>query len=106
MIVPLAPNLATTLALFCVIAVVCTCWLSTLAPVIAEIFPLGNVASVWGIAGAFGATGAMVFNYFIGHAAQSFGLATLFLVMGVLHPCAALLLSFLVRRPAGGAIKA
>ncbi|MFO1450066.1 MAG: MFS transporter [Opitutaceae bacterium] len=100
MAVPQAPNLITTLALFCVIAIVCNSWLSTLAPIIAEVFPLGNVASVWGIAGAFGATGAMVFNYVIGHAAETIGLTTLFVIMGVLHPCAAVLLHLLVRRRA------
>jgi len=28
----------------------------------------------------------MVFNYFIGHAATTVGLGTLFLIMGVMHP--------------------
>jgi len=97
--VPGSTQLSMTLAMFCCIAIVCSCWLSTLAPIIAEIFPLGNVASVWGIAGAFGATGAMVFNYLLGHAATTIGLEKLFYIMGVLHPCAALLLFWLVRRP-------
>lgn len=98
-IVPHLPGFVATLAVFCVIAAVCNCWLSTLAPLIAEAFPLKNLASVWGIAGAFGASGAMIFNYFIGHAASLVGLPTLFVVMGLLHPCAALLLHVLVRRP-------
>lgn len=97
--VPGSTELSLTLLMFCGIAIVCACWLSTLAPIIAEIFPLGNVASVWGIAGAFGATGAMVFNYLLGHAATTLGLENLFYIMGVLHPCAALLLVWLVRRP-------
>lgn len=97
--IPGATQLSVTLVMFCLMAIVCACWLSTLAPIIAEIFPLGNVASVWGIAGAFGATGAMVFNYLLGHAATIIGLEKLFYIMGVLHPCAALLLFWLVRRP-------
>ena len=98
LLVPHAPGLPLTLALFCVIAVVCASWLATLAPIITEVFPLANVASVWGIAGAFGATGAIVFNHLIGHAAERIGLDTLFVVMGALHPCAALVLALLVRR--------
>jgi ACS family hexuronate transporter-like MFS transporter len=86
-----------TIVLFCVIAVLCNAWLGTIAPLIAQIFPVGNVASVYGIAGAFGATGAIVFNWLIGQAATLFGMDTLFIIMGCLHPCAALVMAFFVR---------
>lgn len=97
LLIPHTPSLALTLALFCVVAVVCNAWLGSLGPIIAEIFPVGNVASVWGIAGAFGATGAVAFNYIIGHATETLGAGTLFVIMGFLHPCAAVILHFLVR---------
>lgn len=105
-----------TIAVFCVLAAICACWLSTLAPIIAEIFPIGNVASVWGIAGAFGAGGAIVFNYLLGKAGDATKVTkqvaleagggaevwtvmdTLFVVMGGMHLLAALLLFLLVRR--------
>jgi ACS family hexuronate transporter-like MFS transporter len=86
-----------TIVLFCVIAVLCNAWIGSVAPLIAQIFPVGNVASVYGIAGAFGATGAIVFNWLIGQAATLFGMDTLFIVMGFLHPCAALVMAFFIR---------
>jgi ACS family hexuronate transporter-like MFS transporter len=86
-----------TIVLFCVIAVLCNAWLGSIAPIIAQVFPVGNVASVYGIAGAFGATGAIVFNWLIGQAATLFGMDTLFIVMGFLHPCAALVMAFFIR---------
>ncbi|MDR1010129.1 MAG: hypothetical protein LBM04_03195, partial [Opitutaceae bacterium] len=100
--VPHLDNIVFTMAAFCVIAVVCISWLSTLAPIIAEIFPIGNVASIWGIAGAFGAAGAFVFNRLLGHVGQPgfpLTLNQLFLVMGFLHLVSALILYVLVRRP-------
>ncbi|OAM89151.1 MFS transporter [Termitidicoccus mucosus] len=98
-----------TIVLFCIIAVLCNAWLGSIAPIIAQIFPVGNVASVYGIAGAFGATGAIVFNWLIGQAATLFGMDTLFIVMGFLHPCAALVMAFFIRskdiiKPAGEAV--
>jgi ACS family hexuronate transporter-like MFS transporter len=96
-LIPHSSSLPATLILFCIIAVVCNAWLGSLGPIIAEIFPVGNVASVWGIAGAFGASGAIVFNFVIGHAAKTLGPEGLFVIMGCLHPCAAVILHFLVR---------
>ncbi|AWI09960.1 MFS transporter [Ereboglobus luteus] len=86
-----------TIVLFCVVAVLCNAWLGSIAPIIAQVFPVGNVASVYGIAGAFGATGAIVFNWLIGQAATLWGMDTLFIVMGCLHPCAALVMAFFIR---------
>jgi ACS family hexuronate transporter-like MFS transporter len=63
---------------------------------------LGNVASVWGIAGTFGALGAFGFNKLLGQVGQPgfpLTLNQLFLLMGVLHLAAALILFALVRRP-------
>ncbi|MDR2676401.1 MAG: MFS transporter [Opitutaceae bacterium] len=95
-LIPHAPIMP-TIVLFCIIAVLCNAWLGSIAPVIAQIFPMGNVASVYGIAGAFGATGAIVFNWLIGQAATLLGMDTLFIIMGCLHPCAALVMAFFIR---------
>jgi len=95
-LIPSAP-IGMTIALFCVIAILCNAWLGSLAPMIAQLFPLGNVASVYGISGAFGASGAVLFNYLIGQAAGRFGMEPLFIVMGLLHPLAAVIMFFLVR---------
>ena len=77
---------------------VCLTWLFNLGVVVAEAFPVANVGSVWGIAGACGAAGAILFNTWVGGVMQSFGPARVFAVMAVLHPLAILVLWTMVRR--------
>jgi ACS family hexuronate transporter-like MFS transporter len=96
----LTPHLshpAVTLAIFSVVGAVCLSWLFSLSVVIAETFPAANVASVLGIAGGFGAAGAMLFNYFVGQVIGTVGASTMFAVMAFLHPTAALLLWTMAR---------
>jgi ACS family hexuronate transporter-like MFS transporter len=95
---PHLPHAFATIAIFCVVGAVCLTWLFNLGVVVAESFPAANVGSVWGIAGAFGAAGAMLFNHFIGKAMTGFGPEKMFAVMAVLHPLAALVLWKMVRR--------
>ncbi|MDR0352081.1 MAG: MFS transporter [Opitutaceae bacterium] len=95
-------GLALVIVAFCVIAAVCMSWMSGLAPIIAEIFPMGNVASVWGIAGTFGAAGTIGFNLLLKRAGQPgfpFTLGQMFLAMGFMHLASAVILFVLVRRP-------
>lgn len=109
MVVPHTPGLALTVGLLCVVAVVCLGWLSLLGPLVADTFPSGNVGSVWSISGAFGAVGAMIFNFQVGKISTAVGSATMFLVLGVLHLAAAAILLSLVRKvspPAGAAAEA
>ncbi|MGN6644298.1 MAG: MFS transporter [Verrucomicrobiota bacterium] len=98
MLVPRVPSLALTVALLCIVAVVCLGWLSILGPLVADAFPAGNVASVWSIAGAFGATGAIIFNYEVGRITSAVGSANMFLILGVLHLIAAGIIIALVRK--------
>jgi ACS family hexuronate transporter-like MFS transporter len=72
--------------------------------VVADAFPAANVGSVWGIAGAFGATGAIFFNVYVGHLMETFGAGRIFVALAVLHPLAAVVLWLTVRRehPPGG----
>ena len=97
-IVPHAPSLVLTVGLLCVVAVVCLGWLSLLGPLVADTFPVGNVGSVWSIAGAFGALGAMIFNFQVGQITTALGSVKMFMILGVLHLLAALVLLTLVRR--------
>src|SRR5690606_16375648 len=85
---PFLPNAASTLAVFSVVAVACLSWLFTISVVIAEAFPVKNVASILGIAGGFGALGAVLFNAFVGSAMGTVGAGKIFLAMAVLHPIA------------------
>ncbi|MGL4398352.1 MAG: MFS transporter [Luteolibacter sp.] len=95
---PHFPQPVATLAIFSVVAAVCLTWLFNLGVVVADAFPAANVGSVWGIAGAFGATGAMVFNVFVGRMLDTFGSAQIFMVLAVLHPIAAVILTSTVRK--------
>ncbi|MBL1408724.1 MFS transporter [Sphingobacterium faecale] len=88
---PYLDSAAATIVVFSVVALVCVSWLFTMGVIIAESFPVKNVASVQGIAGGFGALGAVIFNYFVGQLMGSYGSEKIFLVMAFLHPLALLM---------------
>lgn len=81
---------------FCFVAFVCLVWLYNIGVVIAETFPVKNVASVLGVACGAGAIGAASFNLVVGSLLASMG-EYLFYCMGFLHPIAALVLFKLVK---------
>ena len=99
---PHFPQPFMTLAIFSVVGAVCLTWLFNLGVVVSECFPAANVGSVWGIAGAFGALGAICFNFYVGDAISALGTVKMFAFMAVLHPLAALILWRMTRveRPA------
>lgn len=86
-----------TLAVFSIVAIACLSWLFTVSVVVAEAFPVKNVASVLGIAGGCGALGAVLFNYFVGQAIGTLGADKIFIAMAFLHPLAVLILWTMVR---------
>jgi len=94
---PFLPGAFTTIIIFSIVAAVCISWLFTVSVVVAESFPVHNVASVLGIAGGCGAAGAVIFNKFVGDNIGTIGADKLFMIMAVLHPMAALLLWTMVR---------
>jgi ACS family hexuronate transporter-like MFS transporter len=65
--------------------------------VLAESFPIGNVATVMGISCGAGALGSMVFNQFVGSIPES-AWKILFIIMGTLHLFAAIILTKMVRK--------
>lgn len=95
-----------TILIFALVAVACLSWLFTLSVVIAEAFPVKNVASVLGIAGGFGALGAVLFNYFVGQMMGSVDASTIFFVMAFMHPIAVLVLWTMVKREKVPAVEA
>ena len=95
--VPYASGMAMTLALLSVVAVVCIGWFAVLGPLVTDLFPAGNSASVWAIAGAFGAVGAMISNHAIGRISSLLGTERMFLALGCLHLLALGLLWFFVK---------
>jgi len=86
-----------TLLVFSIVAIACLSWLFTISVVVAEAFPVKNVASVLGIAGGFGALGAVLFNYFVGQFMGTLGAGKIFMAMAFLHPIAILILWTMVR---------
>ncbi len=92
MATPYLSHPALVLIVFSIVAVACLSWLFTLSVVVAETFPTANVGGVLGIAAGFGAAGAMVFNYYVGEAMHSLGMARMFFIMAFLHPTAAVVL--------------
>ncbi len=86
-----------TLVVFSVVAIACLSWLFTISVVVAEAFPAKNVASVLGIAGGFGALGAVLFNYFVGQLMGTIGAEKIFFAMSFLHPLAVLILWTMVK---------
>ena len=90
-------QVAVVVAIFSLIAVMCLSWLYTICVVIAEAFPVRNVASVVGITAGAGAVGGAVFNIFVGDMLASMG-DVLFIIMGMLHIAAAVILWRMVRR--------
>lgn len=94
---PFLPSAGGTLFLFSIVAAVCISWLFTVSVVVAEAFPVKNVASVLGIAGGFGALGAVLFNYFVGQMIGTIGADKIFIAMAFLHPIAAVILWAVVR---------
>lgn len=81
----LTAHVALTIALFSVLAFVCTTWLFTMAALIADAAPRAAIGTVHGISGAFGATGGLIFNACIGPVVDRTGYIPVFIVAGGLH---------------------
>lgn len=95
---PYLNNAAATLIIFGIVAAACLSWLFTISVVVAEAFPVNNVASVLGIAGGCGAVGAVLFNYFVGEFIGTLGAERIFIAMAFMHPLAVIVLWTMVRR--------
>jgi ACS family hexuronate transporter-like MFS transporter len=87
-LIPDSFGTAVTILKFSILGAVALSWIYTESILIAETFPISNVASVLGIAGGFGAAGAVIFNYLIGQYMTLAGTGWIFAIMAVLHPFA------------------
>lgn len=92
MLTPYVHGAVYVLIIFSIVAVMCLSWLFTINVVIAESFPVKNVASVVGITAGFGAVGGAIFNYYVGQLIGSVGAEKLFMIMGCLHLIAIIIL--------------
>lgn len=84
------------ITIFSLVAALSLSWLNGLPIVLAETFPIKNVATAMGICCGSGALGTVIFNQFVGSIPENAWLF-LFIVMGTLHLFAALVLWKLVR---------
>ncbi len=89
-------RIGAVVAIFSVVAVMCLSWLYTVPVVIAETFPLKNVATVMGVCCGSGAIGSIFFNWLTGRLGES-DWYILFVIMGALHLVASLVLWKMVR---------
>ncbi len=96
-LIPDCFGVTVTIFKFSILGIVALSWIYTESILIAETFPIGNVASVLGIAGGFGAAGAVIFNYLIGHYMTLAGTGWIFAAMAVLHPLALFILWNMIR---------
>lgn len=94
---PYLPSAFSTLLIFSFVAIACLSWLFTISVVVAESFPSKNVASVLGIAGGFGAGGAVLFNYVVGQLMGTLGAEKIFIAMAFLHPIGVILLWTMIK---------
>lgn len=104
-LIPDQLGLVVTILKFSILGAVALSWIYTESILIAETFPMGNVASVLGIAGGFGAAGAVVFNYLIGQYMDSMGTTWIFMVMAGLHPLALFILWKMIRSERPDSVK-
>lgn len=96
-LIPDSLGIAVTIIKFSILAAVALSWIYTESVLIAETFPVNNVASVLGIAGGFGAGGAVIFNHLIGRYMASMGTSWIFMIMAVLHPLTLFILWKMIR---------
>jgi ACS family hexuronate transporter-like MFS transporter len=75
-------------------------WSANIQTLPADLFPANVVGSVGGLLGSAGAFGAMLFNFAVGKLVDHHGYGPAFIIAGVLHPLAFVVILAMVRRVA------
>ena len=73
-------------------------WTASLLTLPADLFPKRQVASAYGLTGAGGTLGGIIFSWIVGRVLQDFGYAPVFAMMGSLHVLAAIVVLVMVRQ--------
>lgn len=76
-------------------------WQVTLGALIVDIYPQHSVATAFGIVAAGSGLGGMLSTGVVGHLVTSYSYTPVFIIMGLLHPCALLLIMRLRVNAAG-----
>jgi ACS family hexuronate transporter-like MFS transporter len=87
-----APSLFWVLVVFSIMSIVCQIWFFGQSLLVADVFPKTSAATMAGLLGAVGATGGLILNVMVGPVVERFGYLSVFSVLAVLHPLAAVLL--------------
>jgi ACS family hexuronate transporter-like MFS transporter len=69
---------------------------SSLFTVPADLFPAGDVATIWGLFGAVGSFGGMLFVAAAGWVSQHYGYEPIFAAVGIMHILSALIVMWLI----------
>jgi ACS family hexuronate transporter-like MFS transporter len=105
MLVPTLTSTVLVVGLLSFMGAICLIWIFGLGVLVSEAFPLGNVASVWGLAGAAGAAGTVIFNFILGRLGPEQDRAAVFYCLGALHLVATMILWATVRRESPGPLR-
>jgi ACS family hexuronate transporter-like MFS transporter len=94
----IAPNAAAAIAVTCLIAFLTQCWAANTATLAADLVPNEATGSVFGMMGTAGSLAGAFFAQLLGYTIQAFGYKSAFVLAAVLHPCAAAVLFFTLRK--------
>ena len=91
-------NVAVSMALISLAVFLIWIWATNLFTLPADLFPSRWVGSVYGLSGAAGSLGGMIFMPLVGWIVDHFSYSPIFLVVGLLHPVAACILLATISR--------
>ena len=91
-----APSAALALAVIAVAMFATQLKAAALFTIPADLFSAQNVATAWGLSGAAGSFGAMLFQRYVGGVVQSQGYAPVFVIVAVVHLLSAVLITALL----------
>jgi MFS transporter, ACS family, aldohexuronate transporter len=91
-LVAISSSLGFALAIASIAALAHLAWQVTLGALIVDIYPQRSVATAFGIVAAGSGLGGMISTGVVGHMVTSYSYTPVFIIMGLLHPCALLII--------------
>lgn len=102
-LIAFAPSVAGALALAAVVALAHLSWQVTLSTLVTDVFPQRLVATAFGVVAAGSGLGGLISTGIIGRLVTTYSYTPVFVVMGLLHPIALLLIRQVRTADAGSA---
>jgi MFS transporter, ACS family, hexuronate transporter len=94
---PLVPSAQAAIAAICVVTFGHAIWIANLLTLPADLFPRNQVGTVTGFSGMAGSVGGILANLATGYVIAKFTYLPLFVVAGLMHPLAIILVLVLLR---------